>query len=74
MHIGIVLVRRYDESLNTWKTISSNPLDANQFSKFLIEDNDKIFVLSNDDILFINSVTLKQYVESDFNFNEFIKS
>ena len=69
-YLPMFLIKRFNQGTNTWKYNFFNLLNQDEFNQIDVFPKDKIYFLSKNDIQFINSRFLADYVE-DANDNLF---
>ena len=70
-YAGFAVLKRENEKTKTNEIISFDLLSQSFLDNFSLSSNDKVYVFSNQDIDFLNSQTLKNYINSSLNYPEY---
>ncbi len=63
-YLPMFIVKRFNNISNSWKYKFYNLVNTNEFKEITILPKDKIYFLSKDDVKFLNSFHLSDYLES----------
>ncbi len=62
-YLPLFVIRKFNQPTNSWKYEFYNLLNQSEFESILLSPKDQIYFLSNNDIKFLNSRGLRDYIQ-----------
>ena len=65
-YVGFGVIKRFDQRTRTFNTLSFNLLSQDALDSIMLQPKDKIYIFSKDDVNLINSVSLNNLIDQNF--------